>query len=172
MCRAVKTPELVCVGKFSPHFPCCWKENLFFRAPSLCVAAGECLQSFEIHYGGVYVTMPTAHIFAIFHHNFFFYVFGDGFFLCAANNVCRRRLWEWETRKNCIQQFKNWKIVLKECQKHFREMLEKSFEGVSRAHEQGKRWIPLKKTLRANKKTNSVFILFSFKSKRLGFIFK
>jgi hypothetical protein len=56
------------------------KRKSFFSTPSLCVAAGECLQSFEIHYGGG-VTMPTAHIFAIFHHNFFFYVYGDNFLL-------------------------------------------------------------------------------------------
>lgn len=60
--------------------------------------------------------------------------FGDNF-LCGEQYLPSSMGEKLE--ENCIQQFKNWKIVLKECQKHFREMLgrvlkrrrEEYFEG-------------------------------------------
>lgn len=45
-----KSVVFVGVGEFSPHFPCFLGDS---EPPSWCAPAGECLQSFEIHYGGV-----------------------------------------------------------------------------------------------------------------------
>lgn len=81
------------------------KKNL---SPSLCVAVGECLQSFEIHYGGVSLCQP--HIFL---------PFSIIIFCCFSPLLC---IWETtilffcccvqktffsvdETWKNSIQQF-------------------------------------------------------------------
>lgn len=45
-----KSVVFIGVGEFSPHFPCFLGDS---EPPSWCAPAGECLQSFEIHYGGV-----------------------------------------------------------------------------------------------------------------------
>lgn len=82
------------------------------------------------------VTMPTAHIFAIFHHNFFcccfcFYVFGDTFF--AVYKVFSLSVDEtWKTPFNNFFALQNWKIVFKECQKHFLERFSSASKNLQR----------------------------------------
>lgn len=77
-CGGAKNPrqgfDCVCGGKISPRFSTileadkkCEKHerNLFSRAPRppSLYAEGKCLQSFEIHYGGVSTSLCQPHIF-------------------------------------------------------------------------------------------------------------
>lgn len=105
----------------SPHFPFCWKKNLF-ATPSFVVCGSRNVYN-HLKYitGSINVTMPTAHIFAIFHHNFFVLLLyaRRQFFCCVQLFARRRRRWDLEKLHSTI--FKNWKIVSKECQKHFHE---------------------------------------------------
>lgn len=93
-----------CVGKFSPHFPCWQEYSSIFYAIVVC----GCRRMFTIIWNtlrrSINVTMPTAHIFAIFHHNFFvvFSVCSETTFFAAVSSMEERQKRTW---KNSIQQF-------------------------------------------------------------------
>lgn len=86
----------------SPHFPFCWK-NLF-ATPSFVVCGSRNVYN-HLKYitGSINVTMPTAHIFAIFHHNFLLLLYARRQFF-AVHNFLLVVVVD-ETWKNSIQQF-------------------------------------------------------------------
>lgn len=94
-----------CVGEFLPIFHAVEKK-IFFHPRHRCVRQNVYNHSkyITVEYN---VTMPTAHIFAIFHHNFSS-VYTETFF-AAANDVFERllRRWKMVSGKSFIQQFKN-----------------------------------------------------------------
>lgn len=114
-----------CVGGFSPHFPCCWKENLFFFVRHRCVWQPENVYNHLKYITVEYTSLCQPHIFLPFSIiTFSSMYFGDNFFCSFAEQCLPTSSMGMKNEKlaqNRIQQFKNWKIVLKECQKHIEE---------------------------------------------------